>query len=48
MGHYESVRLYQNDVVASHYERTALVTPANGPMLLAGVTDTLQGVAVYR
>jgi len=48
MGHYESMRLCQNDVVASHYERTALVAPAVGPVLLADLMDTLQGVAVYR
>jgi hypothetical protein len=48
MSHYESARLCQNDVVASHYESRALVVPAGGPMLLAGLTDTLQGVAVRR
>jgi len=48
MSHYESARLCQNDVVASHYESSALVVPAGGPMLLAGLTDTLQGVAVRR
>jgi hypothetical protein len=48
MSHYESARLCQNDVVASHYESTALVAPAGDPMLLAGLTDTLQGVAVCR
>jgi hypothetical protein len=48
MGDYESARLCQNDVVASHYERTALVAPAGDPKLLAGLTDTLQGVAVCR
>ncbi len=48
MSHYESARLCQNDVVASHYESRALVVPAGGPMLLAGLTDTLQGVAIRR
>ena len=44
MSHYESTRLCQNDVVASHYESSACVVPAGGPMLLAGLTDTLQGM----
>ena len=48
MGHYDSGHLYQNDVVASHYERIVLVSPAGDSMLLADLTDTLQGVAVYR
>jgi hypothetical protein len=48
MGYYKSVRLCQNDVVTSHYESSALVAPAGSPMLLAGLTDTPQGVAVCR
>jgi hypothetical protein len=46
MSHYESVHLHQNDVVASHYESSTLVAPASGSMPLAGLTDTLQSVAV--
>ena len=46
MGHYKSARLCQNDVMASHYESSALVAPASSPMSLVGLTDTLQGVAV--
>src|SRR5262245_23501959 len=48
MSHYESARLCQNDVVASHSESSALVVPASGPMILVGLTDALQGVAIRR
>jgi hypothetical protein len=48
MSHYESAHLHQNDIVASHYESSALVAFAGGPTLLAGLTDALQGMAVRR
>ena len=39
--HYEPSRLYQNDVVASHYESSAFVAPAGGLMRLEGLMDVL-------
>jgi hypothetical protein len=44
MRHDELWRLCQNDVAASHYESSAFIVPAGGPMLSAGLADALQGV----